>query len=294
MSGAVRENVDFHHPALRMKTWKIYVESKQPSDAVTIPKRTGWHYHEEFEVVAVLEGNVDFKMKNREYRLEKGDIVIAGSNQLHKTHCSRGSVRIVLQLDLNHHFDQSIATYWKCFSEIHHPLSELNYVFEETVEARQEALQTVIDIYRESCEQTFGYEVAINMLIKKLLLVILRYDHRGLLQEEFRPKALELKPILDYIESHLSEKINVADVCRLVNLSYFYFSRCFKDWTGMNFTDYILHKRIKMAERLLLTTSMSIGETAEKAGIPNLPHFYASFKKINHCSPSEFRRKMLS
>jgi AraC-like DNA-binding protein/mannose-6-phosphate isomerase-like protein (cupin superfamily) len=293
MVEAVKEDVDFHHPMLRMKIWKIGSASKHQGEGATNQRRSRWHYHEEFEVVAILDGHIEFEVKKTRFKLDAGDIVIAGSNQLHRSNCSSGSVRLVLQFDLKHHIDQSIATYWKCFSEIHHPLSEMNYIFEAPA-AKQEVMQTVKDIYRESCERTFGYEVAINMLIKKLLLIILRYDYRGLLKEELRPKALELKPILDYIESHLSEKINSTDVCRLVNLSYFHFSRCFKASTEMKFTDYILHKRIKKAEQLLLTTSLSIGETAEMAGIPNLPHFYATFKKFNHCSPSEFRRKMLT
>lgn len=90
-----------------------------------------------------------------------------------------------------------------------------------------------------------------------------------------------LKPVLDYVEAHLSDKISAEQACQLVNFSYTYFLKYFKQIMGISFTDYVIHRRIKYAERLLLTEDLSIAQIAEQVGLPNLSHFYKLFKRLH-------------
>ena len=103
---------------------------------------------------------------------------------------------------------------------------------------------------------------------------------------------IRLKPVLDYIDANIEHKIQVEDASRVVNVSYYYFVKYFKKVLGMSFLEYVNFKKIKMAERYLLTKDMSIAEVGEAIGMPNMAHFYKLFKKFNDCSPNEYRKKM--
>jgi len=76
-------------------------------------------------------------------------------------------------------------------------------------------------------------------------------------------------------------------------MSYYYFVKYFKKTLGLSFTEYVNYRKVKSAERLLLTKDLSISEVSDRVGMPNMAHFYKMFKKYNECSPKQFQNKML-
>ena len=69
-----------------------------------------------------------------------------------------------------------------------------------------------------------------------------------------------------------------------------YFSSKFKSVNGIGFKEYHNNVRIIRAEKLLLETDMSITEIAMKCGYETSNYFGDAFRRINNCSPSQFRR----
>lgn len=178
------------------------------------------------------------------------------------------------------------------FLQTRSSLSDLNYIFRENEEAKREVFQTVREIHEEMQRKDIGYEIAVSVLIKKMMLVLLRNDTKRKLRSVSHPDLMRLKPVLEWVERHSSERMAVEEACRQVNMSYYYFVKFFKKATGMTFTEYVNYKKIKKAERILLTEDLSISEVGEKVGMPNMAHFYKIFKKYNRCSPNEFRKNM--
>ncbi|AEI45769.1 AraC family transcriptional regulator [Paenibacillus mucilaginosus] len=289
---AINENVIYQNPLLRLKIWELYWDVP----TYGIPERWRWHYHKEVEFLVVLEGQLGVQTKDDSCILGPGDVMLLGASQPHRTYKSDPTAirQVVFQVDLAQHFDQSTMPYLSTFSELTRPLGELNYIFRENAEARQEAFRLVMDIYEESQQKQRGYEMSISSSIKRLLLLLLRSDYRGVLGRTDDTELLRLRPALDYVDRHLGEKIAVEDVCGLLNLSYHYFIKYFKKAMGLSFVDYVNYKRVKTAERLLLTRDLSIMEVGFEVGIPNMAQFYKLFKRHNQCSPKEFRQRMRS
>ncbi len=144
----------------------------------------------------------------------------------------------------------------------------------------------------EAQQKEKGYEIAINSAIKKLLLLLVRNDDQNLLKFADAESFTRLKPVLDYIEDHLKDKVFVEEACSILNLSYHYFIKYFKKSMGISFIDYVNLKRIKRAELLLLTSEKSIMEISFDVGISNIAQFYKLFKRHNLCSPKEYRLRM--
>ncbi|WP_248924636.1 helix-turn-helix domain-containing protein [Paenibacillus hamazuiensis] len=284
------EIVNYENPLLYLKVWEIQSEGA----SFGIPARWPWHYHREVEFLAVTEGKLGFQTKREYGTLEAGDLVLFGSSQLHRVHKAHPSTLkfVVFQVDLLQHFDPGSMPYMNCFSELTEPLSRLNYIFREQPAVRSEAFSLIMDIHRETQRKELGYELAVGAAIKRLLLLLLRSDTRGLLRESRDRDLVRLRPAIDYIENRLHEKITVEDICRLLNISYHYFIRHFHQVMGISFVEYVNYKRIKKAERLLLTRDLNVSEIGLEVGIPSMGQFYKLFKRHNRCSPSEFRRRM--
>lgn len=283
-----KEKIEYENPLLSVKVW-------QSLRFDTGPGFIKWHYHPECELMFVQRGRLDVDLNDRTYSLADGDVVILGSSQLHRDRNLGGTLDyIVLQFDLHTFFDQSTISYLQYFNESKAPLSDMNFIFAENPRARAEAADCIRQIHREAVDKETGYELAVNLLIKRLLLLLIRNDSRGLLADQDRVERLRLKPVLDYVEKHINERIAVDKVSGLANMSYYYFVKFFKKMMGLSFTEYVNFRKIKRAEMLLLTRDLSVSEVGDQIGMNNMAHFYKMFKRFNNCSPKEFQRKMLA
>ncbi|WP_019004265.1 helix-turn-helix domain-containing protein [Cohnella laeviribosi] len=280
-----QEKIQYENPLLSIKVWQARRNSE-----FTI----NWHYHPECEILMIQRGRLDVEVENELFTLHSGDVVVMGSSQLHRDRSYPGLLEyIVLQFDLRTFFDKSTISYLQYFNETKVPLSAMNYIFRENPKARKELAECVLQINEEAQRKENGYELAVNLLIKKILLILIRNDTKGLLADQDRVERIRLKPVLDYVDRNIGERITVEDACRLVNMSYYYFVKFFKRTMGLSFTEYVNFRKIKHAEQLLLTRDLSVSEVGDLTGMPNMAHFYKMFRRFNQCSPKEFQRKML-
>lgn len=99
--------------------------------------------------------------------------------------------------------------------------------------------------------------------------------------------------IQKYIEQHIGEDISLNDVANFVGLSPAYVSRTFKENTGHNFVEYLNTCRVAQAKQLLKNTQMSIKEIGFNSGFNSMQTFIRTFKKLENCTPSQYRDKNL-
>ena len=82
----------------------------------------------------------------------------------------------------------------------------------------------------------------------------------------------------------------MAIVSNYVAMNYSLFSIEFKNYTGVNFVNYLKEIRIKEAKKLLEDTQLKIQEVGKMVGYENDKHFMKIFKSICGISPSEYRK----
>jgi AraC-like DNA-binding protein len=282
---AIHEQITFENPFISLRIFQASSNRDGGSK---------WHYHKELEILCILEGRLDVNVEESQYILQGGDVIIIGAKELHKDRCYQqyGLKYIVLQFDIEQFVENSTLNYFRSISQPGFALHKLNYIFEQHPDVARQALESVKEILHEVQEKREGYEMAASLQVKSIMLALLRNDTRQLIRLKERGDMTRLKPVLDYVEENLENRIQVEEVCRIANVSYYYFVKYFKKVMGMSFLEYVNFKKIKKAERMLLTQDVSVTQVADSIGMPNMAHFYKVFKKYNQCSPNEYRKKM--
>jgi AraC-like DNA-binding protein len=248
-----------------------------------------WHYHSELEYIFVKKGSVVFHTVDQSYRLQKGDVLLIGSNQLHanqRIDCEE-AVYLVMHLKLPPYFEPAITPYYHYFSEHRRPLSELNVIFHQQEAVRRQVGQSMRHIFKEMQTQMDGFEIAVSMHVKQILLSLYRNDTKRAGVRK-GPDLYALQPVFQYVDQQLGDKIDMKEACKLLNMSYSYFSKHFKEVMGTSFIEYVNFKRIHMAERHLATKTASVNEVARMVGLENITHFYRLFQRYNGCTPKQY------
>jgi len=104
--------------------------------------------------------------------------------------------------------------------------------------------------------------------------------------------AQRMQAVLDFIDSHLKQGLNLAVVAARAHFSPFHFHRQFRTFTGMRLMRLIQLLRLKQASRqLALSPEKSIAEVALDWGFDSPESFSRSFKNHLKVSPSAFRKE---
>jgi DNA-binding LacI/PurR family transcriptional regulator/AraC-like DNA-binding protein/signal transduction histidine kinase len=151
------------------------------------------------------------------------------------------------------------------------------------------------------CERDdFSSGIAEVSLLPKILIV-----HRGVVQAAEFSQQLEsiiagkemlpphtgslVKNALAYINRHVLESITRWKIAEAVNVNEDYLTRIFHKEMGLSPWEYLNRLRISIAVTLLIHTSDSISEIAQKSGFQDQAYFCRVFKKIMSVSPGKMR-----
>lgn len=101
-----------------------------------------------------------------------------------------------------------------------------------------------------------------------------------------------IQEVMDYLCSHLREKITLAQVAAEHSLSVSSLSHLFRQQTGMTVLRYLEEQRLARARHLLELTPWTIQWIAQAVGYDNPFYFTLRFKQRNGTSPRDYRRSI--
>lgn len=100
-----------------------------------------------------------------------------------------------------------------------------------------------------------------------------------------------VRKAIRYVDSHLHEKITVAEVAKECGVSSDYLSVQMKKYVGYGLSKYIVKAKLEEAKKLLLDSEYSCGEIAYILGFCSETHFITCFKRENGITPKQFIRQ---
>ncbi len=96
---------------------------------------------------------------------------------------------------------------------------------------------------------------------------------------------------MNYIYSHLKERITVKDLAEYTSNSASYISRLFKEELGVSTSDYIRTAKLEAAKNLLRYSDYSLVDIANYYSFTSQSHFCQLFQKETGLTPKKYREK---
>lgn len=238
------------------------------------------HYHNFFEIFYLLSGKCRFLLKDSVYSLSKGDLVFITPGELHHSLYYPDSTCEIVTI----YFKREQLTSTN-LSDPHSFMGCIPALYQEDFH------QLLFKMLSEDSQIDEYSEAFLGCYLSELLLILMRHS----VMDEKEPDMLNSKDAdillaTKYIYKNFKSPLTLEEVSGIASLSPTYFSKKFKQITGMGFKEYLNYVRLKHAQAALLTTSNTITDIALEYGFNDSNYFKDIFKKVYGKSPREYRK----
>lgn len=134
------------------------------------------------------------------------------------------------------------------------------------------------------------------MLLMEFMLTL--FDYRNELAPELNEEKQDYSSdvmrrmiiVTDYIKNNLTaDDLSQGAMAEMAGISKDYFSRIFKNVTGMNYSKWLNTIRLEKASELLVQDGRTLTEVAMLSGFQSIPSFNRVFREEKGMAPGEYR-----
>lgn len=258
------------------------------------------HKHDFIEIAYVISGKGIHIVGNYEYEVSKGDLFVINYDMKHGFfadnnnedspvvyNCAFMPEFLDASLFDSKHFENITSSFLfeSLFPDDYKPAPDLHL----KDAAFHEIGSIFSKMYSEYKFKQKGYLDIIRAYLIELIIKIFRYKDR----EDTKNHSIKNKQLVDsaikYLKENYNSDIKLEDMAMRSFVSKNYFSKLFKETTGINFSDFVQKLRIDGACNLLKTTDMNVTDIAYEVGFNDIKFFYEVFKKITSKTPGQYR-----
>lgn len=150
-----------------------------------------------------------------------------------------------------------------------------------------EGSYSISDYYFQRIEASETIGAVHSCAIELIQTIIERV--RKCKENQNRPAAI--RACMDYIQTHMFEKIHLETMAKELGYAAYYLSKRFKAETGVSLNDYIKEQKVEQAKRLLGRMDVSVAEISERLAFSSPSYFCTVFKQYTGRMPSEYQRE---
>lgn len=245
------------------------------------------HFHQEVELLYILEGAADINVEKKVSKLGTDDIYVVNANRRHSFRTQDGEI-MMLRLLISYQLvtEQSAGgevIFW-CDSS----------VSDSDKYARlRRLLRQMLQHYVENRDyvDSYGYLADCYAVLEYLSAHFMLRASDLQRNEDTDRYEERLRQINHYIYNNYDQPISMKELSEKLFLSNGYLSRFFKKNYGMSFAGYLTNVRVFHAADDLIYTDEPITRIAYNNGFTSAALFNKVFKKSYGQTPSEFRRQ---
>ncbi|WP_028609120.1 response regulator [Paenibacillus harenae] len=185
--------------------------------------------------------------------------------------------------------EEIVLLHWSNLDGLKDQVNVINQAFQDTLGARFDIGIGTARPFPQDVQQ--AYQDAKNALQQRNRDAA---DSRIYMSGEFGDFQMQternvIAEIQKYMESHYNTDLPLQHIANQFFLSREYISRRFKQKTGVNISEYLEQIRMEKAKLYLLNPSLKISQVAGMVGYQDEKYFSRVFKKLNGCTPKEYR-----
>lgn len=248
------------------------------------------HWHNEVELIRILEGSLKVRLNNHVYLAKPGDVFFVNSETIHSAQPDNCTYEcMVFGID----FLNSDTYSCRFFIE---SIVNREYMIKEYSSTDDTEFNDSVHMIFESIKnKTSGYKfLVIGALYRMLGIIVDKHlyspvnGNAGISDDKNIPK---LKKVLTFMRDNYDKQISLEDIATAAGMSPKYFCYFFKERTGKTPFEYLNGYRIERASQKLLSTDLNVTEIAFSCGFNDLSYFIKTFKSFKNISPAKFRKE---
>ena len=244
------------------------------------------HMHSAVEIIMPHRGVSTYHLQDMTYSVHPGEILIIPSGCPHALTEPEDTYRHLFLFEPN-----PIVTLRDMASIA--PMMQKTIYLQRDTEVRRQVSQILMDVADcyEKREPLWNTQCYAQLMQIYVLLgrQYLQSVSPGAYAERYGMDSPILSSAIIYIDEHYMNDISLEQVADFVGFSKYYFSRTFKSFMGMSFSDYLTRKRLSVAVDLLVRTGQSIQSVAKASGFGSSATFNRVFRDQKNCTPTQFR-----
>ncbi len=243
--------------------------------------------HQDFELIFVLEGELDVTVGDKLTHMKPEDILVINAG---KKHSAVGTDNILYaRLFINYNLVSDIFG----SSDVMF-LCDSTRGNNERYDELRDTLKKLLNHYLSTKGEVadFGH-IALCYRVMDLLSLhfLLRAGSKEAGEDDDQNFEKRMSQINNYIRANYEKSVSLSDLAKQLYLSEGYLSRFFKKNYGMSFISYVTSVRLYHAMDDLLYTEHPITRVAFDNGFSNVAVFNKAFKNAYGETPSAFRKQ---
>lgn len=242
------------------------------------------HFHQNLEIVYVLEGSVEVQIEPETYNLKKGDFLLINANKRHSWRATEEKILLAsFQINftmLAEYMGTNQLLFW-C-----NTTADKNESYEQLKRVLDRMLNRFYDKEKEGA-------IYLNSIYYEAIYLLVAYfmikadDVR--MKENFTPDNSRIFEIQNYVQANYQKQLSLNDLAQKLYLSNAYLSKYIKKHFGLSFLEYVNNIRLFHAVDELLYSEKKITRIALDNGFPTTAAFNKAFKEIYNMTPSAYR-----
>ena len=248
--------------------------------------RMPMHWHRETELIYVRSGRLSLYIDDREVAAGPGDLMLIAGGVIHGGEPEDCMYECAV-------FDAALLLGpAPCARRLKGVLNHSIFMKAGSIDADAMLHSATEALFGRCRDGVAGNVLEITGSLSVLFGALLRCRDRAALDTpstRFGQKAEQLKPALEYIETHYGQGITLEALARLTGMSPKYFCRFFKTIVHRSPIDYVNYYRVECASHFLTSGDMTVAEIAQHCGYNDSSFFIKQFRKYKGTTPKQYR-----
>ena len=258
-----------------------------------------WHWHEEWELALITEGDAVVTIGNEKRTLHTGEGFFVNSGILHS--CRNAGADACRFHSLVFHPRLVGGSLDSVFHQryvrplLDQPAPECVFLY-PSIPWQKSVLDATEAAWTQCVLEHQGYEFQVRAELSQLIFRLWQNMPAARCQPDPRSlrDAERIKAMLTFIQEHYSQELTTKAIAASAMISESECLRCFRSTIGTTPIRYVKQYRIQQAASLLTATGMQVSDIASECGFQDMSYFTKSFREARGCAPTEYRQKEAS
>lgn len=255
-----------------------------------------YHWHSCLEITYIEKGSATYFVNAYSFDAAEGDFILFNSAEPHGWTVNSKTASVLAMVFSSDFISGKPESFEYRYLA---PFLSRGSSFLNKISSKDRDAETMAAIVREIFSEYRRRETGWNLMVKADVLRFLTFLMRSYTSDEtvseidLSEKTVamrQLEKVFLYVYRHYPEKIMLADMAALSNMSPAYFSRRFRQLTGRTFSDYLIDVRLGHARQMLRESKTDVASAAMDCGFANLSNFYRLYRKHLGSAPGSDRR----